>query len=1106
MGSRCTAAIALTVAVSLVGAVAAQKPDLRPLREAVEVRVEETALAATMMTSRWPHAKDDPEVEPLDRDEFLGQVESAISSQRFSERIDPFSGTLHLNMVDVVLPGNGGLEIVIQRYYSSNVVNRVDNTLLTRHAASADISGRLGDSGWQLHMGKLMNPVPGPDSHTTLVMPDGSTHALYNRDGFPGQKITQEGWLHSVSGSVHTVRTTTGLTYVFDAAAEAAQYTYLGIDDGESIQVIQATRIEDLDGNAITVEYSWFPGAVSFASLIERVSFDDPTDERKVDFSYWPGSWLLWKVEVVEDTTLLQTWRYSYGVPMAQVPQPQYPFIGDRTVNSLTGVTPPEGNPWVFDYYDLSTPWESGRWLMKTVQSPRSSRTTYTWGSEVFDTGAQACSEVPAFLAVQTRQTSFHTGVGDIYEEEATTAYTYTNGGQEDATTSIVTTDSQTGLVLANQEYIFHGWGPFVLYDPDLWKVGLTKSSTMTTMDDLGVAFETVTTTNIWEQGDVISLDTRKTSPWVACGGFRQLSPVAYVRPVSVTRVVECHDSVPDPPPPDPQPASYTTVSSSFDNWGNVGLITESSSDGVARTTNLTYWQDAATNIMVGRVQGRDPDPGGSQCHQYDSLGRLSSSFANPAVDDVTACSPAGPVAGARQVDFSYHADGNLETQTDWSIPNDRVTSYTDYQYGSPKNTIVATGTSEDIHYCREYEPLGMVSWETDGRGCDTAYRTAYAFDLLGRLTSTDPPLAEATTFAYLPDWSQVTVTRGGQEYEYTFDRFGNLTDVFNYQTEHWVQITNDAFGRRRQVELLWNPEPGDTFTYDPLGRLTAVIHPDTSPNTQVTVAYEGSKVTVEDENGRTTQYFYEAFGDPADRRLASLVDAAGETTSYGYDPVFGQLSSVDAPISQGNRSFDYISGSSDCDNGFLESETHPESGETTYEYDCLGAVTRRTRPGPETTIYSHDYAGRLTDIFYPGDAGTVSMGYDGASRRTSQTNASASSASTYDDAGRLETVTQSIVGGPGHHQMTTYTYDTLDRLETITYPLGRVVTYGWDDRDWFVSLTGEEGSGVAYLPSVTYHDTGAPDLVTFANGVTIDYSIDEPNEVNLRQMARNPL
>lgn len=1112
MKCRCTAGIAFTVVVCLVGAVGAKEPSQGPQREPVEVRLEGTAPTATTMTRRSFRTKDDPEVEPLDRDEFLGQVEPAMSTQSFSERIDPFSGTLHLNMVDLVLPGNGGLDIVIQHYYSSQVWNRVDNSDLARHSASADPSDRLGGGGWQLHMGKLMNPNPDVNQFTTLIMPDGATHTLYNRDGYSGQKTTQEGWIHTVDPGtgVHTVQTTTGLKYIFNPTAPGADYYYLAMKNlTEPIEVYQCTRIEDLNGNAIVIEYSDAPGAVGYEMRIDRVSFVDQDDPREIEFTYWGTTGVLDTMQLQNNGVPVETWTFLYYSPAFGVLQPQF-FGMTRMVNqfqgivhSLTGDWENEqiSNPWLFRYYDDNTPLSSGQHLLKEVITPRVGKLTYTWGAEVMETGSQSCGGV-AFLTVQTRQSAV--GIdqlpnGDIiYEDEAATSYTYTNGGKEDATTDIITTDSQTSVVLSTEEHVFHGWGPYVAFDPYMWKVGRSKSSTIVINDDAGEDFETTTITTVWEQESQFSADSRWTSLWVGCGSSRNSWPQAYVKPTTVTRVVERHDSIPVPPPdPPPDPASYTTVSTGFDNWGNVGLITESSSDGLSRTTTLTYWQDPVTNIMVGRVEGRDPDPGGAECHQYDVLGRLSTSFTNPAIDDVSECSPTDPVAGTRRVDFSYYADGNLETRTERSTPHDRVTTHTNYQYGSPRETIVATGTGEDIHYCREYEPLGMVSWETDGRGCDTAYQTAYAYDLLGRLESFDPPLSDTTSFSYFNDWTQVTVTRGGQEFIYGYDRFGSLTDVYNSQTGHWIQITNDALGRRRQVHLLWNPEPGDTFTYDPLGRLTAVIHPDTDtdPNTQITVTYEGSKVTVEDENVHKTQYYYEAFGDPADRRLASLVDATDYSTTYGYDPVFGLLSTITAPISQGNRSFEYFSGSADCDNGFLAGETHPESGETTYQYNCLGAVTRRTRPGPEITIYGHDRAGRLTEISYPGDAGTVTMDYDQASRRTLLTNISASSASTYDDAGRLEMVTQSIVGGP-QGNTTTYTYDTLDRLETITYPSGRVLTYWWDDRNWLVSLTGEDGSGVAYLPSITYHKTGTPDLVTFANGVTTDHQIDERNRL----------
>ena len=85
--------------------------------------------------------------DPLDKDEFLGQISMAYLQSGFQDRVDGFSGHLHINAVDIRLPGNAGMEIVIQRYYSSNVWNRVDNLSTPRHAASADPGDHLGGSG-----------------------------------------------------------------------------------------------------------------------------------------------------------------------------------------------------------------------------------------------------------------------------------------------------------------------------------------------------------------------------------------------------------------------------------------------------------------------------------------------------------------------------------------------------------------------------------------------------------------------------------------------------------------------------------------------------------------------------------------------------------------------------------------------------------------------------------------------------------------------------------------------------------------------------------------------------------------------------------------------
>lgn len=1071
---------------------------------------------------------DDPPVELVDRDEFLGEVEESLSLSGFSERVDPFSGSVHLNMVDLVLPGNGGLDIVVQRYYNSQVWNRVDNPdpLIARHVASADLSGHLGETGWQLHMGKLMNPNPGLDQYTTLIMPDGSTHTLYSRDGQPGQKITPEGWVYSVSGAVHTIQTTTGFKYIFNAAATGAEYNYLGMRDAVNpITIIQCTRIEDLNGNAIVIEYSDLPLAPGYMTRIDRVSFDDPTDLREVVFTYHIDNGgnptnIIEHMQLKNNGTAIETWTFSF-IGYYRVDQPQFLYVDWVYVNelgwvnhSITGDYTNEEitNPWKFTYYGDTTALTSGKRLLQEVGTPRGGRLTYTWGAEVMETGSQACGGVE-FLAAQSRTVAV--GIPQtppnppIYEDETTTTYSYTNLGQEDATTTIVTTDSQTSVVLSTEEHVFHGWTlPYITFDPNMWKVGRQKSSAFVLKDDAGADLETTTTTTVWEQGSQFSSDSRWSSLWFPCGSSRNFGPQSYVKPTSVTRIVERHDSIPDPPPtPVPDPDWYQTVSSGYDDYGNVGLVEETSFDGLDRDTYFTYWQDTTHNIKIGRIQGQDADPGGTQCYQYDTLGRVEHAYTNPQTDGVATCVATGAITGARQTDFSYDSDGNLYTQTEIST-NNRLTTHTNYLYGKPKDTVITTGAGSDIHYCRDYKPRGMVAWETDGRGCSTSYQTVYVYDFLGRRTSVDPPLSDPIDYVFedqygpIRDMHKAFVIRGDRQMEYRFDRIGsgNLTAIYKHigvmpTTTQLFAVTNDALGRRREVQQQWNARPGDLFSYDPLGRLTTITHPDT-PSTMVTIDYAGSEVTVTDEKLHTTTYEYEAFGDPNDRRLATLTDAGSFVTTYGYDTVFGNLETVTAPIPQGNRSFTYYSGTIDCNNGFLSGETHPESGTTSYQYNCLGDVTTRTRPGPEITTYDYDHAGRLTDIDYPGTDIDVGLGYDGASRRTSLSNAYADSSFVYDDAGRLETVTQSIAGGP-QGLVTSYTYDSLDRLHTMTYPSSRVVTYGWDDDNWLRSVTGADGSGVEYLTGVTHHVTGAVDLVTFGNAVTTDHGIDDRNRLD---------
>src|SRR5688572_19592914 len=67
-------------------------------------------------------------------------------NQSVSEHIDPFSGTLQLKYTDIRVPGNGGLDININRVYTS---------LQSDAFPLQSVTGL----GWVMHFGRIVVPL-----------------------------------------------------------------------------------------------------------------------------------------------------------------------------------------------------------------------------------------------------------------------------------------------------------------------------------------------------------------------------------------------------------------------------------------------------------------------------------------------------------------------------------------------------------------------------------------------------------------------------------------------------------------------------------------------------------------------------------------------------------------------------------------------------------------------------------------------------------------------------------------------------------------------------------------------------------------------------------
>jgi hypothetical protein len=129
------------------------------------------------------------------------------------EHVDPLSGNLLLRTTDLSLPGNAGMNLVVQRVYNSkihpNFENNQDTTLEERSWVGV---------GWRLHFGRVINPSTATPGSTLIEMSDGSRHPLQTTTHFPEGWSTREFWRYD--RAAHTLKLPNGgYIYTFDHVA-----------------------------------------------------------------------------------------------------------------------------------------------------------------------------------------------------------------------------------------------------------------------------------------------------------------------------------------------------------------------------------------------------------------------------------------------------------------------------------------------------------------------------------------------------------------------------------------------------------------------------------------------------------------------------------------------------------------------------------------------------------------------------------------------------------------------------------------------------------------------------------------------------------------------
>jgi RHS repeat-associated protein len=369
---------------------------------------------------------------------------------------------------------------------------------------------------------------------------------------------------------------------------------------------------------------------------------------------------------------------------------------------------------------------------------------------------------------------------------------------------------------------------------------------------------------------------------------------------------------------------------------------------------------------------------------------------------------------------FTYYDTGNVNTSTD---VNAGVTSY---KYGDCGNSFLtetdlppaSTGATPMKTYLTWDSGCagGVVTQSEDPNGNPTNYK--YLDANYWRVTETSFPDGGSTSTTYNfgtnSPWNITTSSAKTSSTNVTgktvLDGFGRVVETQATSDPSgnvdYVDTVYDSVGRLASVSNPYQTHSDPTYgitqySYDPLNRSTAVIHPD---NTQATFTYTGAATETVDEgnnSGGSTQVSKVYQGDGMGR-LISVCEVStknqlgssgnygacgqdialnGFLTSYGYDPL-GNITSVTQGSVSRSYSFDGLSR--------LTQEVNPETGTTAYAYDTAtaGDIYQRTRPKPNqtgtatvVTTYTFDKLHRMTGTSYnDGSTPPVAVSYDQSS------------------------------------------------------------------------------------------------------------------------------
>jgi RHS repeat-associated protein len=496
-------------------------------------------------------------------------------------------------------------------------------------------------------------------------------------------------------------------------------------------------------------------------------------------------------------------------------------------------------------------------------------------------------------------------------------------------------------------------------------------------------------------------------------------------------------------------------------------------------TTAMTYKPRALANglvfydlVKITRADGTSRlfthDARGNLVTAIDELGKKTAFSYDAHGCGLTSTNPTGGVDT-----FVYDAKENLASSADTDTG---TTTYTYDAFSRLTRVTHPDATRIDI----AYDAADRIASITDER--NSTY--GYTYDENDNVTAVTDPASQTTQFAYdaLDRVTQLT-NRLGKASASEFDARDWLAGVTD-ENNNTITIARDS--RQRLASVANAAGKTTSFGYNDEAELASITDP-LGHLSSFTRNRRGNVTAVSDALGHTWQFYRDVL-----QRVTKLIDPIGRAIEMGYDKRGLLVGASRDGIGGATYTRDAA--------GRLLKLSDPNHAVWAFTYSPAGRVTASKDPLGRVTGYSYDPRGRLANTTLP-DGGSCAIARDGASNVTQLDYSGGPSLQyAYDTLNRLTAATGVTLSRDAEGRITdsvqgaihfSATYDDAGRLTSVSYNNNAfVVTYGYDTRNRLVSVSDNAAAG-ANSVTLLYDDADRLTGITRSSGVNATFTYD---------------